>query len=84
MTNKKIVVYGASWCGPCQKMKAILVNAQIEHEFKDIDEDPALREYVKSIQNTIPLVQIEDPDRDRVVTLGGYDDVTELLKFALL
>ena len=84
MTNKKIVVYGASWCGPCQKMKAVLMNAGIDHEFRDIDEDPALRDYVKSIQNTIPLVQVEDPDNDRVVTLGGYDDVTELLKFALL
>ena len=84
MTNKKIVVYGASWCGPCQKMKSILMNASIDHEFRDIDEDPSLRDYVKSIQNTIPLVQVEDPDKDRVVTLGGYDDVTELLKFALL
>ena len=84
MTNKKIVVYGASWCGPCQRMKAILKNAKIEHEFRDIDENPELREYVKSIQNTIPLVQVEDPDNDRVVNLGGYDEVTELLKFALL
>ena len=84
MTNKKIVVYGANWCVACQKMKSILVNAQIEHEFRDIDEDLALREYVQDIQNTIPLVQIEDPDNDRIVTLGGYHDVTDLLRFALL
>ena len=79
----RVVVYGANWCGPCQKVKEELEAAGIQYVFRDIDSNPTFKQYVADIQNTIPMVQVES-NHGNCVTIGGYHEKNEplqLLKF---
>jgi len=74
----RVVVYGASWCNPCQKLKGELDTAEIPYVFRDIDSSPVFKNYTLGIQKTVPLVQLE-ANNGNVVTVGGYDDTKDLL-----
>lgn len=74
----RVVVYGASWCNPCQKLKEELDTAEIPYVFRDIDSSPVFKNYTLGIQKTIPLVQLES-NNGNTVTVGGYDDTKDLL-----
>lgn len=39
----RVVVYGASWCNPCQKLKGELDTAEIPYVFRDIDSSPVFK-----------------------------------------
>jgi glutaredoxin len=74
----RVVVYGANWCGPCQKVKEELDAAGIPYVFRDIDSNPTFKQYVADIQNTIPMVQVES-NNGNCVTIGGYSETKETL-----
>lgn len=79
----RVVVYGASWCGPCQKVKGELDTAEIPYVFRDIDLNSVAKQHARETQGTIPLVEIEADNGARVV-VGGYDDTKyalDLLRF---
>jgi len=44
-------IFSATWCGPCKKLKKILLDNNIPHEIIDIDENPeAVKQYkIKSV-----------------------------------
>ena len=74
----RVVVYGASWCNPCQKLKEELDTAEIPYVFRDIDSSPVFKNYALGVQKTIPLVQLE-ANNGNAATVGGYDDTKNLL-----
>ena len=74
----RLVVYGASWCNPCQKLKEELDTADMPYVFRDIDNNPVFKNYTLEVQKTIPMVQLES-NNGNVVTLGGYEDTKEVL-----
>ncbi len=74
----RVVVYGASWCEPCAKVKDELEAAEIPYVFRDIDSSPVFKNYVIEVQDTIPLVQLES-NNGNWVDVGGYEDTKDLL-----
>lgn len=54
--SKKVTVYGASWCGPCQRAKQYLNEREIPYEYVDVDENP---EAMPKGYKSIPLVDID-------------------------
>ncbi|MBI4819828.1 MAG: glutaredoxin family protein [Deltaproteobacteria bacterium] len=64
----EVVVFGASWCGPCQMVKSFLDLNRVPYSFLDIDQ-PANREAMRQTAphaRGIPVVRIE-----RDVILGA-------------
>ena len=74
----RVVVYGASWCPPCQKVKQELETAEVPYVFRDIDDNEVAKQHVAGIQSTIPLVEVENND-GRYAVIGGYDETKEIL-----
>lgn len=73
-----VVVYGAIWCGPCQRVKGELEAAGIPYIFRDIDTNSVAKQHALSVQKTIPLVEIEAKGNSSVV-VGGYEETKEKL-----
>ena len=79
----RVVVYGAVWCGPCQKVKGELEVAGVPYIFRDIEDNPIAKQHALSVQKTIPLVEIEARGNNSVV-IGGYEetkDKLDIIKF---
>lgn len=69
MSDAKITIYGAEWCGPCHMTKHYLDEKSIAYSYVNIDNDPAggLEAINKSGQRAIPVIDI---DGDIIV---GFD-----------
>jgi len=67
-----IELYGAYWCGYCEKAKAVLESKGFDFEYKDVDidefGDEFLAEYGKA---TLPQVKVDGR------RIGGYSDLVE-------
>ena len=62
MKADKIVVYSASWCGPCRKLKPILASLKKEGhevEYLDVDRDAAKLKYHHKAVPTIYFLKGE-------------------------
>ena len=73
-----VVVYGAKWCEPCRKVKEELEAADVPYIFRDIESNLVAKQHALSVQKTIPLVEIEANNGNRVV-IGGYEDTKDTL-----
>jgi glutaredoxin len=73
---KNIIIYSASWCGPCRNAKRLLTERNLSYEEIDIEEVGMSREdlYEKTGGRTIPQIIIND------INIGGYDDLLLLDK----
>ncbi|AHK11436.1 glutaredoxin [Shewanella sp. phage 1/40] len=70
-----VIVYGAKWCGYCDKVKQYLTDLGKDYQYVDIDDEPVkmmgiLKEYKIS---SIPQVFINDKH------IGGYEDTINFL-----
>jgi len=74
----RVVVYGAEWCEPCRKVKEELEAADVPYIFRDINSNLVAKQHALSVQKTIPLVEIEANNGNRVV-IGGYEDTKDTL-----
>lgn len=72
MSNPKITIYGASWCGPCHMTKGYLDSIGVKYNYLDVDVDEGAgaTSLEKSGQRAIPVIDI---DGDIVV---GFDRPT--------
>lgn len=60
MSDAKITIYGAEWCGPCHMTKHYLEDKGIQYNYVDVDSDPAggLEAINKSGQRAIPVIDV--------------------------
>ena len=78
--NRKIIVYSASWCGPCKYAKQLLEEKGIEFEEIDIEKKGISRDDLYKITGgrTIPQIVIDN------INIGGYTDLQQLDKMGKL
>jgi mycoredoxin len=63
--TEKLTVYRRDYCGYCMRLERALHKAEVPYERRDIYQDPAAAEFVRSVNNgdeTVPTVVIGDSD----------------------
>jgi len=78
--NRKIIIYSASWCGPCKYAKQLLEEKGLEFEEIDIEKKGISRDDLYKITGgrTIPQIVIDN------INIGGYTDLQQLDKMGKL
>lgn len=73
----KLRIFGADWCNPCKKAKALCDEHNVEYEFFDISSDPEALKKIKELlgkePKTIPQIFNEDG------LIGGLEQLKQLL-----
>jgi glutaredoxin len=71
----RVIIYGASWCGPCHQAKAFLKKKNVPFRERDIEDDPsAQREMQEKLRKhglragSIPVLDVEGK------IMVGYDE----------
>ena len=68
-----IVIYGASWCGPCQEARKLLERKSIAHDYRDVDRDHEAQAVVAEARvvghTTLPVIY----DGERLI--GGFSEL---------
>ena len=79
-SDKKIIMYTTSWCGPCKYAKNLLIEKGLEFQEIDIEQENMTREdlFDKTGGRTVPQIIIDG------TTIGGYDDLVKLNDNSLL
>jgi glutaredoxin len=63
MSSPAIRVYGETWCGDCQRVKALLTRHQVPFEWHDTSRDLEARDFVSRTlpgEERIPVVVLRD------------------------
>ena len=63
MENRKIVMYGGTWCGDCRRAKRFFDQHKIQYKWVDLDNDDEGLDYVKRLNNgrrIIPTIVFSD------------------------
>ncbi len=78
--DKKVIVYTASWCGPCKYAKQLLNEKGIDYEEIDIEREGMSREDLYKITGgrTVPQIVINGEN------IGGFTDLQKLNKMDTL
>ena len=78
--DTKVIVYSASWCGPCASAKRLLSERGIAFTEIDIEEQGMNREDLFEVAGgrTVPQIIIDEKP------IGGYDDLVKLDSNGLL
>jgi glutaredoxin-like protein len=61
--NKKIIVYGTTWCYESRRARRLMDEHQIVYQWVDIDEDAEGRKYVESVNHgnrSVPTILFPD------------------------
>jgi mycoredoxin len=75
--EKKIVIYGTTWCGDTRRARRVFDDNHIAYDWIDIDQDMEARKFVESVNNgyrSVPTIIF--PDGSRMVE----PSTTELMK----
>ena len=73
----KLLVFSASWCGPCKAFKPTLLELDQDRlEYIDIDELPEIREDYDV--RSVPTVILVDEDGEELVRLVGAQPLSKL------
>ena len=77
----KLLVFSASWCGPCQGFKPTLLELDQERLiYVDIDEKPEIRaDYEVRSVPTVILVDVDGKEIERLVGAQSLSRLQELL-----
>ncbi|MBK6645598.1 MAG: thioredoxin family protein [Anaerolineales bacterium] len=63
MTQEKIIMYGADWCGDCRRAKKFLDEGNIPYAWINTDENKDAEDFVRRVNNgkrIIPTIVFED------------------------
>ncbi|HBN79320.1 MAG TPA: hypothetical protein DD473_26575 [Planctomycetaceae bacterium] len=83
-----LIMFTASWCGPCKRMKSsTLSNSKIEHEIEanfipvmiDTDDNPGVTR--KFGVSAMPTIAVVDPTTEKSEKVRGYQGTSEFLTF---
>ena len=61
--DKKIIIYGTTWCGGSRTAKRIFDENHIEYDWVDIDQDMDARKYVEGVNRgyrSVPTIVFPD------------------------
>jgi thioredoxin 1 len=73
----KLLVFSASWCGPCQGFKPTLLELDQERlVYVDIDQDPETR--MQYEVRSVPTVILVDEDGKELERLVGSQPLSKL------
>ena len=73
----KLLVFSASWCGPCKAFKPTLLELDQDRlEYIDIDQLPEIREDYEV--RSVPTVILVDDDGEELVRLVGAQPLSKL------
>jgi len=78
--NKQIIMYGAEWCGDCQRAKAVFAEFGINYDYIITDNNPEATELVMKLNNgntSIPIIVFPD---NSIQVEPSYDELTDKLK----
>ena len=68
-----ITIYGAAWCGYCQKAKKVAEDMKLAHMYRDVESDGVYDELVAKkpahASSTIPQIWWDDR------YIGGYNEL---------
>lgn len=68
-----ITIYGAEWCGYCQKAKKVAEDRKLPHTYRDVETDGVYDELVAKkpshASSTIPQIWWDDR------YIGGYNEL---------
>lgn len=75
--DKKVVVYGAEWCGDCTRAKALFDQYNIAYTYYDIDKDEAKKQHAIALadgKNIVPVIDIDgtillEPSNDTLLNI---------------
>jgi glutaredoxin 3 len=74
-STSEVVMYSTTWCGYCQRARALLQRKGVEIREIKVDEDPSQREVMlqkSGGRRTVPQIFIGERH------VGGYDDLAAL------
>jgi mycoredoxin len=62
MSENKVIMYGAEWCGDCRRSKKFLDTNQVNYTYVDIEYDEAGKEKAIEIsgKKSIPIIAFSD------------------------
>lgn len=63
MNAKKIIMYGADWCGDCRRAKQFFQTFGVEYEWINTDNNPEAQEIITKLNHglrRIPTIIFED------------------------
>ena len=73
----KLLVFSASWCGPCQGFKPTLLELEQDRlVYVDIDEKPEIRADYEV--RSVPTVILVDEDGEEIERLVGAQSLSRL------
>jgi glutaredoxin len=74
------LIYGITDCPSCLMAQAILMQAEIEYVFIEMDFSKSYREAIKQEfdRSTFPIIVAVTPDGEELV--GGYDDLLDCIE----
>ena len=62
-TQKKIMMYGTTWCGSTKRARRLFEDEKIDYEWIDIDQDETAAKFVESVANgfrSVPTIVFPD------------------------
>jgi thioredoxin reductase (NADPH) len=78
--EKRIVLYGADWCGDCHRAREFFANNGVEYEYKNIDSDEATKNEMLELTDgsqSIPVITVDgklvaqEPSNEELQKLFG-------------
>ena len=83
--SKKVIKFGAEWCGPCRAFAPIWDNIKQEYtdwewEVVDVDKDPANSEKYGITSIPVVVIEIDGEEVDRKRGLLNKPDLKKLIE----
>jgi glutaredoxin len=76
-----VIIYGAPWCGWCQKAKALAEQYQLDFEYRDVDNDQ--HDYKAQLKHMLPNVKTIPQIWWHGRHIGGYEDFAKEIENTL-
>jgi glutaredoxin len=84
MSDRKIQMYGADWCGDCIRSKRQLTELGIEFIYLDVEHDDALRDAAVQISGVKSIPVVVFPDSSYLVEPSNPAMIEKLSALRLL
>jgi len=84
MSDQKVLLYGADWCGDCIRTKRQLTELSIDFDYLDVEHDDTLREKAIEISGAQSIPVVVFPDGAHLVEPSNPVMVEKLKQLGLI